>query len=516
MNKLALKARAEKQAWRLARLMGTLQVRARIIRNWATVALGCIAGLNALVYLLAFVRPYNLLERYQSPFLDLYRLSQGDPQARWRLLWAFLALGALYWLGWRAARRADGRAAWLAVLGGTALSGMVLLFLYPFDAADIFDNIMHGRILGVYGANPFQQVASQFKSDPFYLYAAWRNTPSAYGPGWEGLAGGLARLAGDDIIANVLAFKLLGGAFLAASIGVVAAILRRMASDRALAGVVLLAWNPVILYETLGQGHNDMAMIFWVLAAAWALVHRRYVPGILALVIGGLFKFIPLLMLPTAALIAMRDLPDLRARLRFVISASTLALALMVLAYAPFWYGIEALGVERRQALFTTSVAATVYAGLQEMGGIAGLTPPVISHIAAILTALFALWQSARAWRDRTWLSFTRAAFNTLMFYLLLTCLWFQSWYAVWPLGLAALLPPGHAARLGALFGYAVLSKPLIFEPMWLWIRPLPPNAWRELRLGPAVLAVPWLYTLLMLWDTRRRQRASDRGLAID
>jgi hypothetical protein len=516
MNKLALKARAEKQAGRLAGWMEAAQVRATLIRNWPTVALGCIAGLNALVYLLAFVRPYNLLERYRSPFLDLYRLSQGDPQARWRLLGAFLVLGALYWLGWRAARRADGRAAWLAVLSGAALSGAVLLFLHPFEAADIFDNIMHGRILGVYGANPFQQVASQFKSDPFYPYTAWRDTPSAYGPAWEGLAGGVARLAGDGIIANVLAFKLLGGAFLAASIGAVAAILRRMAPDRALAGVVLLAWNPVILHETLGQGHNDMAMIFWVLAAAWALVRRRYVLGILTLVIGGLFKFIPLLMLPTAALIAWRELPDLRARLRFGIVAAALALALVVLAYAPFWYGIEALGIERRQKLFTTSVAATIYAGSQEMGGIEGLTPPRISQAAAILTVLFALWQSVRAWRDRTWLSFARAAFNTLMFYLLLTCLWFQSWYAVWPLGLAALLPPGHAARLGALFGYAVLSKPLIFEPMWLWIRPLPPNAWREVRLGPAVLALPWLYALAMLWDTRRRRKASGRELAIE
>jgi hypothetical protein len=229
-----------------------------------------------------------------------------------------------------------------------------------------------------------------------------------------------------------------------------------------------------------------------------------------------LFKFIPLLMLPTAALIAMRDLPDLRARLRFVIVGSTLALALVVSAYAPFWYGIGALGIERRQALFTTSVAATIYAGSQEMGGIKGLTPPLVSQAAAILTALFAFWQSVRAWRDRTWLSFSQAAFNTLMFYLLLTCLWFQSWYAVWPLGLAALLPPGHAARLGALFGYAVLSKPLIFEPMWLWIRPLPPNAWREVRLGPAVLAVPWLYALAMLWDTRRRRKASGRELAIE
>jgi rSAM/selenodomain-associated transferase 1 len=83
-------------------------------------------------------------------------------------------------------------------------------------------------------------------------------------------------------------------------------------------------------------------------------------------------------------------------------------------------------------------------------------------------------------------------------------------------LGIAALLPPSHAARLGALFGFAVLSKPLLFGPMWLWVRPLPSKFWRELRLGPAVLGLPWLYTILALWHTRhvRRARSTDKGQA--
>ena len=74
--------------------------------------------------------------------------------------------------------------------------------------------------------------------------------------------------------------------------------------------------------------------------------------------------------------------------------------------------------------------------------------------------------------RDASWLSFPRAAFAILVFYLLLTCLWFQNWYAVWPLALAALFPPGYEVRLAVLLGYAGLAKPLIFEPLWLWQRP--------------------------------------------
>ena len=233
----------------------------------SAVVLTGIAALNGLIYWLVFTRPYSLTKYYRRPLLNLHDLSRNDPLANWRLLGAFLALGLLYWLGWRTARHARGRSAWAAVLGGALISGAVLLFLYPFDAADIFDNIMHGRILGVHGANPFQQPASSFKGDPLYRYVAWQTVTSAYGPGWEILAGGAARLAGDDVVANVLIFKSLSGTFLIASGIIVADILRLMAPTRALAGVVLLAWNPVILYETLGHGHNDTAMVLWILVA---------------------------------------------------------------------------------------------------------------------------------------------------------------------------------------------------------------------------------------------------------
>jgi hypothetical protein len=64
----------------------------------------------------------------------------------------------------------------------------------------------------------------------------------------EALAGIAARLVGDGVLANVLAFKLLGGFFWADSVGLVALILRQVAPQPVLAGVILLAWNPVILY----------------------------------------------------------------------------------------------------------------------------------------------------------------------------------------------------------------------------------------------------------------------------
>jgi hypothetical protein len=485
--------------------------RLKIQNLTAVVLLAGLAGLSLLVYVRAFVVPYSLLGLYPYPRVGLSSFGPYDSAGPWRLVWAFLVQGGLYWLGWRLALQARGRAAWLVVLGGTLAFSAALLFLYPFDAADIFDNIMHGRIMGVYGANPFRDVASQFAGDPFYAYAAWQRTPSAYGPIWESLAGGVARLAGDGIIANVLAFKALGGLFLALSIGLVAVILDRVAPERTLAGVVLLAWNPVVLYETIGNGHNDLAMMVWVLAAVLAILCRRYTLAVLALLAGALVKFIPVLLIPVAGLIVWRDLAHARARLRFLAVTLPAALGLILASYGPVWYGFEGLGLAYRASLFTASLPSTLNAWLQLHFGIHS-AGRAIGMVAAGLTGAFVLGQGRRAWRDGSWLSFAQAAFNILTFYLLVTCLWFQQWYTLWPLALAALLPPGHAPRLAALFSYAAMSKQLIVGPLLFWIRPRPPRAQLELVFGPAVLIIPWLYALLALWLVRREKPGKNGG----
>jgi hypothetical protein len=262
-------------------------------------------------------------------------------------------------------------------------------------------------------------------------------------------------------------------------------------------------WNPLILYETLGQGHNDVAMLFWILLATWWLAHRRHTLAVLALVVGALFKFVPLLLLPAAGLVSLRSLPGKAARLRFLVVTACATAVLVMLLYAPFWHGVDTLGIENRRGLFTASLPAAAYALLEAPLG-EGRATSVVSSVAAIITVLFALWQGVRASRTPSWQVFAQAAFTVLMFYLLLGCLWFQQWYAVWPMGLVPLLANGHLAWLGISFGFVVLSKPLIFEPIWLWPHPSPDRSWLELRLGPAVLAIPWLLTLAALRAGRR------------
>lgn len=483
------------------------KVRAQL-RN-PIIQLGAAAFLSFVVYALLLVRPIYLYDWFQIQHLDGNYEVWADPDFKRRTISAFICLGVLYWFGWRTAQKTSGRAAWVIVVGGSLAFSAVLTLLMPFDAADIFDNIVHGRILGIYGENPFIQVGNQFKQDHFVPYMAWPRSPTAYGPVWEALAGITARLAGDGVPANIILFKWLAGIFYVAAIGITALLLRRKAPERALAGTLFLAWNPVVLYETLGNGHNDIAMVVWMLAAAWAVAERRFTLAMLATILGGLVKYIPILLAPAVLFMALRTLPEKRARLRYLGVTGLLCGALIVLAYAPFWEGLRTLSIERRAGMFSASLPATIFQLIQDELG-EELASTLVSQGAALLTMGFALWQGWRASRLSSWEAFVQAGFNILMFYLLFTCLWFQQWYTLWPTGLAALLPVGASTHLALVFGFAALSKQFVIGPVLFRLKHAPSQPWFELQFIAGILLVPWLYAAF-LWSRARRLPSRQR-----
>ncbi len=474
-----------------------------------------LAGLGLVslfIYILAFWLPANLLTLYERPRLDLSLLFQGGNLAYARLIIAFILLGFLYWESFRLVnRKVEGRAGWVIVIAGMLAFILIFLFMAPFNAADIYDNIMHGRILGVHNANPFEQVIADYPDDPFFRYTAWKRAQSAYGPLWEILAGLAARLAGDGIIANVLAFKILPGLFHLASVGIIYFYLRAHAPEKALGGVLLLGWNPVLLYESWGNGHNDMAMAFWFLLAFWWIYKRRYSLGTLALLVGTLVKFIPVLLVPVVMMIAWRDQSKLSQRLAFITKTGLGGGLLVALFYYPFWNGTTTLDIGRRMQLFTTSLPSIIHKALTPFLG-AEEAGQIVSLSALGLLFLFVLYQSLSVGKSDPENDYLRTSFNILAFYLLAVCLWFHQWYSLWLIALAPLLEK-HNRRFALFFGFWVLSQKLVFGPRLVpKILHAPPGevVWLEALLALGVLGVPWLYAAWNLWKGKRMRRVHD------
>jgi len=467
--------------------------------------LALIALASLLVYIFAFLIPINLLELYDQPRLDVtLLLHQGIP-AYVRLGVAFIAVWGLYLLGYRISRNVQGRSAWIVLFAGMFAFILVFLFVAPFDAADIYDNIMHGRILGVHHANPFQQVIADYPNDPFHDYAAWKSARSAYGPLWELLAGLAARLAGDGIISNVLAFKLLPGIFHLVGVVIVVLYLRQTAPEQALGGALLVGWNPLMLYETWGNGHNDVAMAFWFLAAAWWILRRRYTLAVLSLLVGALIKFIPILLIPAVLLIGWRNLETIRARLLFLVNTALISILITAASYYPFWSGFATLSFDRRMQMFSASIPAVIFQLLKPILGLNDAARLVSLSALGLLT-VFVLVQSFRINEKEASHNFSQTAFYILVFYLMLTCLWFQQWYSLWLVCLAPLLLEPNR-RLAVLFSFWVITKQLVFSRIFVATMFFQPKT--AIYLTPlhtiAVLGVPWLYALWILFRGNKR-----------
>jgi hypothetical protein len=128
----------------------------------------------------------------------------------------------------------------------------------------------------------------------------------------------------------------------------------------------------------------------------------------------------------------------------------------------------------------------------------------IVSKAALVLTFAFTFWRSRGVWKSPVFEDLLEAGAQILLFYLLVTCLWFQNWYSLWLAGFVPLLRPGLTRRLALLVGFATLSKPLAIGPKLFWPQTKLAQPWLEIYFTLGVLGVPWIYWLLSSWKTKR------------
>ena len=323
------------------------------------------------------------------------------------------------------------------IWGYPIAAGTILALLWPVTSTDVFDYVFRGRMASQYGANPYIALPNQFTGDPLFKYVGWPNAPSAYGPLWELMSARMAALGGLSLWRNILLHKLLALVTFLLCGGVIA----RMTRDRGgrQLGSVLWLWSPLALWEIVAIGHNDGLLILSMLLAIWATTHRRHHWAVVALVIGALFKFLPVILLPLVAVHGMRDRNTWLARLRFLIEIVTISIVLIVLAYLPYWEGWKTLtNIALREKFLNAAPLALVTFTLSQWWPV-DIVRPLVSRYGSALLATGILWQMWHIWRHGR--DLRRACFGLLAWYLIAASQWFQPWYVLWLLALLALEP---------------------------------------------------------------------------
>ncbi len=453
----------------------------------------------ALIGLLTWLAYLDLTLTYPlKALVDKYPLTdfgRANNWSQWTLADFLLSIfGAffLYLIAWRIVSRhsQDRRLLWLAI-AFAVLFGVTLLAMYPIASTDIFEYVFHSRILAHYGQNPLAVPPMAFKGDPFLATVNWQRHPSPYGPLWVLLTVPGSLIAGDDLVFNLVLMKALAVIFFLGCVLVIAAILRHKNPSQQIVGTLLFAWNPLILFEATGNGHNEIIMMFCALSAIYFLVRRQWLWVIPALVASVLIKYITAILLLPFLIYCWRAQTNRAARGSYFVKTTALTALFVGAIILPFLQVPQGLLEEANfySALAIPSLAYNFLRGIHgdNIAKVLTISVCVISYLVLYVLSVRTLTREQQPHRFImlcTWL---------IVAYLGIACMHFQPWFAIWPIALGIWVSHPLARRVLVVFtASALLSYAANF--LWIWNY----RAWQILQVNAMFVAVIFVPPLIV------------------
>ncbi|HEX8995056.1 MAG TPA: glycosyltransferase 87 family protein [Ktedonobacterales bacterium] len=384
---------------------------------------------------------------------------------------------------------------------------LILIWMQPVTTTDLYGYIARGYLYTHLHQNPMVNPAYKLPGG----FAVDRPA-SPYGPAWLMVTALFSWISNENLLVNMLLYKVFAALFIVIAMALIDQLARRLYPERRLRIAALFGWSPLLLFESVGAGHNDIVMMVCVLAAFALMLRGRAQLAFAFLTLGALIKYVSAFFVPLwlvyelrhRALTSVRPAPsrpatgfqqrigsfarsvrhmlnelDGGATMRLLAETLFIGLALVVLFYAPFWEGIKTfngLGQQLRPLYYNSSIVQFITAPLELLVQPAQY-PALDKTVRLVFYALFIIYagiQTHRLWvlgpqadlRDLLTAS-AKVTFATLA----LITFWFQPWYIVWLLALGPLSRQPYARRqgvlmsAGALLTYAVSNYLLVNEP---------------------------------------------------
>jgi hypothetical protein len=393
----------------------------------------------------------NLVHAWRAEFWHFPGLNAKNS----RLVLDILRNALIGWQGWlfyRSYRRlasfqtlsgpsliAVNRGLWIWFL----FASLLLIAVIPFHSTDLYGYLNRGFQQSLLGTNPYLTPIAdipQWQRYP-YLQNHWIFNPCPYG---FVFAEGMRRLTewtGPNLALAALAFKVVNGLFLALSIGCVGILAKQLRQPRPWLSVFLVAANPLVLLHALGNGHNDVQMLAFLLLALCCLQRQdRQWLAFPILMLSILVKYLSLLTLPFFCIYLWRQ-----KAWRALLGGLAVAVLTLVLFATPY------LPVEGQVFLWQDMLdnagkpEHSLLASLSALGGnhgkllCWGKTLFTASFLVLGGTKLIHFWRQAQA--EGAFPALVKVVTRMLMALILVASAKFHPWYIVMFLPLAVLLP---------------------------------------------------------------------------
>ncbi|MCL4397678.1 hypothetical protein M1403_01475 [Patescibacteria group bacterium] len=158
------------------------------------------------------------------------------------------------------------------------------LISYPAFSHDIFNYIFDARIAVFHHANPYTTTALMYPTDTWTRFMNWTHRTYPYGPTFLPISVLFYFLGLNKFLLTLFWFK---GMAVAAYVGS-AYFIYKLAKNK---GLVLFAFNPLIIYEGVVAGHMDIVMLFFAIFGYYLFLNKHKVWGTFGWVISVGIKY---------------------------------------------------------------------------------------------------------------------------------------------------------------------------------------------------------------------------------
>jgi len=382
-------------------------------------------------------------------------------------LFAIYALTLQYWSRLNlTVRGVSWTAAAIGVLAWSAL---------PANSTDLFTYVAFGRIAGVYGANPYLHRYAEF-ADSFSPYAAGSpSVPMPYGPVTLPLFMAAGVLSLRSVIGAIYALKFIWLLIHGANCWLIYNLLKSHRPNAALYGLFLFGFNPLLLLELVGNGHNDGLMILFVLGSLDAAQRKRSAVAVWLALVAALVKS-PALVVWGAILVYLVRRREWRTVIQGVLGAAIVVLTLRWLLLSTPESQLALVDyVPFSNTSSVHHVLIAFVAWLSRVGQWPVAEADLLAMDRRIFSALFFCFGVWRLTRVRDLESLVREVGVVWIGLMIGYAAMSYPWYVTWLVPLAALTESGALRRVITVYSFTVLSLyafPAVVArgaTQWMW-----------------------------------------------
>ena len=348
------------------------------------------------------------------------------------LFWIYAAVLSMAREGWLNHKRAL-----QCSFAVPVIVNLILLARLPLQSQDVLSYLAHGFLGEFPGHNPIVATTDDALDTPLgsrLLEYGWHTVPnpSPYGILWTHVEVAIAQFWGTSIWGAVLSFKALSLSASLVTAYLIWFVVGRTRPQLQIWATLAYLWNPLVLVEFAGEGHNDSVMIALSIAAVAAALTGRAGTSVTLLLLGAMAKYICVLFAPAQLTYVWRHRQG-AARLALLLATALAAsVTIAVTLYWPYWVGPQSfVGImNRTQAGNAYSLFGIVRSALAHTP-IKPISGPVASIFVSLPLVVLVTYSGARV---KTPNDLARACTWASLGFVLMTAPDYWPWYACLPI----------------------------------------------------------------------------------